>query len=265
MQSIHKAVAAIVMVLAVIGILAALAGLVAVWVIKASWTAEAAAAMDGLGIDLQETGSALRDVGPRLAASRQNLDAISTAAGGVGEKLGEPRVVELTQGVQGRLSEIDGKVLEVNGRLTQVEAGVNNILELANKLPGVEVPALDVKLLDGVSGLLADANDRLKVLADEATGGKVTVTQEMAGIERTVQQVREELTAAESSVTAAGARLAAAQDALKAWAGTLPGILQRAAVALTVGLVWFIAGQVGLFMWMGSVYRRAGPTDESAR
>jgi hypothetical protein len=263
-QSIRRVVSGLVMALAVIGILAALAGVVAVWVVKAGWTSQAAAVIEGLGAELQDAGSALRDVGPRLAASRQNLDAISASAGGVGEKLGEPRVVELAQGVQGRLSEIDGKVLEVNGRLTQVEAGVNNVLELANKLPGVEMPALDVKLLDGVSGLLADANDRLKVLADEATGGKVTVTQEMAGIERTVQQVREELTAAESSVTAAGARLAATQDALKAWAGRLPDMFQRAAVALTVGLVWFIAGQAGLFMWMRSIYLRAGAADESA-
>jgi hypothetical protein len=161
----------------------------------------------------------------------------------------------MAQGVEGKLSEIDGKVQEVNDRLRQAEAGINNLVELVNKLPGVEVPVLDVKLLDGVSGLLSDANGRLAELADEATGGKVTVTREMDGIQQTVQQVRGDLSAVESSASEAGARLVAAQDALRTWAEQLPAMLQRAAVMLTVGLLWFVAGQVGLFMWMWSVYR----------
>jgi hypothetical protein len=254
-QTFRRVVAVIFMVAAVVGILAALAGLVAVWAVRARWTGDALAALDLLESDLRAAEGALQEVGPRLAAGSNGMDTISGIANGAGEKLGQPRVVELAQGVQGKLSEIDGKVLEVNGRLSQVEAGVNDIVKLANKLPGVEVPELDVKLLDGVSGLLADANGRLKDLADEATGGKVTVTQEMAGIEQSVQQVRGDLSAVESYVSEAGARLAAAQDALRTWAEQLPAMLQQAGLMLTVGLLWFVTGQVGLFMWMRSVYR----------
>jgi hypothetical protein len=141
---------------------------------------------------------------------------------------------------------------------------VNHVVELANKLPGVEVPALDVKLLDGVSGLLSDANGRLKDLADEATGGKVTVTQEMGGIEQTVQQVRGDLAAAAIAASEASARLAVAQGALNTWAEQLLTALQQAAVLLTVGLLWFVVGQVGLFMWMWSVYRQAAAAGEAA-
>ena len=256
MQTFRRVVAVIVMVVAVVGILAALAGMVAVWAARARWTGDGLAALDRLDSDLRTADGALQEIGPRLAAGRGGLDAISRVAGGAGEKLGQPRVVELAQGVQGKLSEIDGKVQDINDRLGQVEAGVNDIVKLANRLPGVEVPALDVKLLDSVSGLLADANGRLKDLADEATGGKVTVTLEMAGIERTVQQVRGDLSAVESPVSEASARLVAARDALRTWAAQLPTMLQRAAVMLSVGLLWFVAGQVGLFMWMWSVYRR---------
>ena len=252
----RRVVAAIFMVVAVVGILAALAGMVAVWAVRARWTSDALVALDRLESDLGAADGALQEIGPRLAASRGGLDAISRVAGGASDKLGQPRVVELAQGVEGKLSEIDGKVQEVNDRLRQAEAGINNLVELVNKLPGVEVPVLDVKLLDGVSGLLSDANGRLAELADEATGGKVTVTREMDGIQQTVQQVRGDLSAVESSASEAGARLVAAQDALRTWAEQLPAMLQRAAVMLTVGLLWFVAGQVGLFMWMWSVYRR---------
>jgi hypothetical protein len=263
-QSSRRVIAAILMVVAVAGILAGLAGVVAVWVVKARWTGEVLVALEGLESDLQAADAAVQAIEPHLVAGRESLGAISAAAGGVGEKLGQPKVVELAQGVQGKLSEIDGKVQEVNNRLSQVEAGVNNIVILANRLPGVEVPALDVKLLDGVSGLLSDANGRLKDLADEATGGKVTVTQEMAGIEQTVEQVRGNLAAAENSVTAAGARLAAAHDSLGTWAEQLPVTLQRAAVLLTVGLLWFVAGQVALLVWMVSVYRQTAAADDAA-
>jgi hypothetical protein len=262
--SFRRVIAAILMLVAVAGILAGLAGVVVVWVVKARWTGDALVALDGVEADLQAADAAVREIGPYLVAGRESLGAISATAGGVDEKLGQPRVVELAQSVQGKLSEIDGKVRDVNSRLSQVEAGVNNIVTLANKLPGVEVPVLDVKLLDGLGGLLSDANGRLKVLTDEAVGGKVTVAQEMAGIEQTVQEVRGDLAAAESSVTAAGARLAAAQASLSTWAEQLPATLQRAAVLLTVGLLWFVAGQVGLFVAMWSVYRRANAAAEAA-
>jgi hypothetical protein len=263
-QSLSRVIAAIFMVVAVVGILTGLSGVAAVWVVKARYTADAAAALDGINADLQAAEAAVQEIGPRLDAGRENLSAISVAAGGVGEKLGQPRVVELAQGVQGKLSEIDGKVREANDRLGQMEAGVNHVVELANKLPGVEVPALDVKLLDGVSGLLSDANGRLKDLADEATGGKVTVTQEMGGIEQTVQQVRGDLAAAATAASEASARLAVAQGALNTWAEQLLTALQQAAVLLTVGLLWFVVGQVGLFMWMWSVYRQAAAAGEAA-
>jgi hypothetical protein len=262
-QSLHRMIAAIVMVVAVIGILAALVGLVAVWVVRARWAADAAVALDGLAAELRDANSALQDVGSRMAATRDNLTGISATAGGVGDKLTEPSVVELAQGVQDTLSQVDGKVQEANGRLRELEAGVNKIVDLANKLPGVEVPALDVKLLDGVSGLLVDASGRVKELGDEASGGKVTVTQEMAGIEQSVQRLQGDVGAAESSVAAAGARLAAAQGRLETWKEQLPKMLLESAVVLTVGLLWFLAGQVGLFMWMWSAHRRAGATGET--
>lgn len=257
----RRVLAAIVMAAAVAGMLAGLAGVAAVWAVKARWSSDALAALGGLELDLQAGGDALQDVGSHLAAGREDLDTLSLAAGGAADKLGQPRLVELTQSVQGSLSEIDVKVQEVNVRLAQVEAGVNNIVTLANRLPGVEVPALDVKLLDGVSGLLTDANGRLQDLADEATGGKVTVTQEMAGIRQAAEQVRGSLGAVELSVSDASARLVSARDALRSWSEKLPVLLQRAAVMLTAGLLWFVAGQVGLFMWMLSVYRSAQPSD----
>jgi hypothetical protein len=241
--------------------LAGLTGVVAVWLVTARWTSDALAALDGIGSDLKAGGDALREVGSHLAAGREDLDAISRTANGAADKLGQPRLVELTRSVQGNLSEIDGKVQDVNARLAQVEEGVNNLVALANKLPGVEVPALDVKLLDGVSGLLTDANGRLQDLADEATGGKVTVTQEMAGIGQSAEQVRGSLGAMEVAVSDAGARLASARDALGNWAEELPAMLERAAVMLTAGLLWFVAGQVGLFMWMWSVYHSAQRSD----
>jgi hypothetical protein len=256
-----RAIAAIVMTAAVAGILAGLAGVVAVWAVKARWTGDALAALGGLELDLQVGADSLRKVESHLAAGREDLNAISLTAEGAADKLGQPRLVELTRSVQRNLSEIDGTVQEVNVRLAQVEEGVNNLVTLANKLPGVEVPALDVKLLDGVSGLLTDANGRLQDLADEATGGKVTVTQEMAGIAGTVEQVRGRLGAVELSISDASARLISAQGALREWAEKLPAMLQRAAVLLTVGLIWFVAGQVGLFMWMRSVYRGAPHAD----
>jgi hypothetical protein len=257
----RRVIAAIVMTVAVAGMIAGLAGVVAVWAIKTRWSGDALASLGGLELDLQAGGDALREVGSHLAAGREDLDTISLTADGAADKLGQPRLVEVTRSVQGNLSEIDGKVQEVNARLAQVEAGVNNIVTLANKLPGVEVPALDVKLLDGVSGLLTDANGRLQDLADEATGGKVTVAQEMAGIRQAAEQARGSLGAVEVSVSDASARLFSARNALRSWAEKLPVLFQRAAVMLTVGLLWFVAGQVGLFMWMLSVYRSAQRSD----
>jgi hypothetical protein len=211
--------------------------------------------------DLQAVESRLGEVNPSLVAARENLGAISDVAGGVGEALGEPRLVGLAQDVQGRLSEIDGKVQDVNDRLREVEAGVNDLLGVVNKLPGVEVPALDVKVLDGVAELLSDAQSRVQNLADETTGGKVAVTHEMTGIEGAVQQVEGDLGAIERSVSAARTDLAASQQALSAWGAQATGMLRRFAATLSVALLWFALGQVVLFMWMLSVYRSTQRND----
>jgi hypothetical protein len=252
----RRILAVILMVVALIGILVGVTGVVGVWVAKARWGSESLASLGRLDSELRIADDALREMGPHLASGREDLDAISAAGGSAVEKLGQPRIIELTQGIQGRLSEIDDQVKEVNDRLAQVELGVNKVTELVSRLPGVDVPALDVKLLDGVSGLLLDANDRLADLADEATGGRVSLSEEMAGIEQTVQQLRGDLTAIESLVGAAGGGLAAARDSLRLWAEQLPAMLQQAAIALTIALLWFVIGQAGLFMWGWSLYRQ---------
>jgi hypothetical protein len=259
MTRFKKVLAIGLMVLAVVGMVASLAGLACLWVGKARVTSMTLAALAELEGDLQAVESTLGEVNPHLVAAREGLGTISAVAGGVGDKLGEPRLVGLAQDVQGRLSEIDGVIRDVNDRLRQVEAGVNDLLEGINKLPGVEVPALDVKLLDGVTGLLSDAQSRVQTLADETTGGKVAVTNEMAGVERAVQQVEGDLGVIESSVSEARTDLAASRETLRAWGAQAPGMLRRVAATLTVALIWFALGQVGLFMWMRSVYRSTQP------
>jgi uncharacterized phage infection (PIP) family protein YhgE len=256
MWPFRRLLAVSLMFVAVVGTLVGLAGVVGAWVVKARWSSEALASLGRLDSDLRVADDALREIGPHLVAGRENLGAISAAGGSAVQKLGQPRIVELAQGVQGGLLEIDDKVKEVNDRLTQVEQGVNKVAELVSRLPGVDVPVLDVKLLDGVSGLLIDANDRLTDLADEATGGQVSLYEEMAGMEETVQQLQGDLRAIESLVGAAGNSLAAARDGLRLWAEKLPAMLQQAAIALTIALLWFVVGQAGLFMWAWSLYRQ---------
>jgi hypothetical protein len=250
-----RIIAIVVMIVSVIGLIASLLAVVGVWTAKARLAVESQAALDGLAGGLQIASDALAEIDPALNGSRAALEEISATAGGAGDKLGEPKAVELAQGVRDKLAEIEGKVNDADGRLDEVELRINGLLDTVNKLPGVQVPPLDVKVLDDLGGLLADASTGLQDLADTVTGGKASVVGEMQTIEQSVAEARSGLAALENSSVRVQNGIAAAQAAAAEWRSLIPDWLQRAATTLTLALIWFALGQVGLFMWMLSVYR----------
>jgi hypothetical protein len=257
----RKIIAIVVMVVSVIGLIASLVAVVGVRTAKAHLAAEAQAALDGLGGDLETASGALAEIDPALNMSRVILEEISATAGGAGDKLGEPKAVELAQTVRNKLSEIEGKVQDANGRLGQVELRINGLLTTVNKLPGVQVPPLDVRVLDDLGGLLSDANSGLRDLADTVTGGKTSMVGEMQTIEQAVAGLQGDLSALGESAVRAQGGISSAKAVLTGWQSLIPGWLHHGATFLTVALIWFALGQVGLFMWMLSVYRSAQRSD----
>jgi hypothetical protein len=254
MAATKKVVAVLVMIVAVTGLLVSLVAIIGVWTTKAGLAAQAELALDGITQDLRITDGTLAEIDSRIGMGRAALENISTTAGGTGDELGESKGVELAQMVETRLSEIEYKIGQADERLGDVEARINGILATVNKLPGVQVPPLDVRVLDDFGGLLSDANTGVRDLADTVTGGKASVVEEMKAIEQEVTGLRSDLDTMENSAMRAQDGISAAEAKVAAWQSLLSDWLQRAAVFLTVALIWFAFGQIGLFMWMRSVY-----------
>ena len=206
----------------------------------------------------ETAGGALAEIDPSLNMSLVILEEISTTAGGTGDKLGEPKAVELAQTVQSKLSEIEGKVQDANGRLGEVELRINGLLTTVNKLPGVQVSPLDVKVLDDFGSLLSDAQHGSawtwrtpSRAARPASLGRCRPSSrpwQAFGVtwprSRTRPRAQAGISAARGQGEPSGSLLS------QVGCSVLRSVL-------TVALIWFALGQVGLFMWMWSVYRGA--------
>lgn len=252
-----RIIAIVIMVVSVIGLVASLGAIVEIWTTEARFAARAQAALDGIAQDLQAAAGPLDEIGPLVGSSRGFLEDISATAGGAETTLGEPKAVELAQTVRGKLSDIERKVQDANGRLGEVETRINGLLATINRVPGVQVPPLDVRVLDDFGSLLSDVNAGVQELADAIAGGKASAAEDMKAIDRAVTSIQGELTAVEASAARARGGISAAQARLANWRSLMPRWMQQAATLLTVALIWFAAGQIGLFMWMWSIYRSA--------
>lgn len=249
MQTLKRILAAVVIVISVLLLVLSLAGIVGTWILRAqlaedlvrvATAAETQAAAVRQGLDRLDT--ALSRARDEVAGVEQDVQAFGTDV-----EENKPLLASISGVLGAQLSPLVDSAREIMAGVREAVAAVNSAIEAINALPFVSVPTPE---LVGVKKLAQDVEafrtqvQELRAAVDQR---RIEIIQGATSLITTpASQIHSTLDEMQTSVSGYSRQLGAIEERLSVFKSSIGGRLTRAAVVLTLLLLWFAFSQAGL-------------------
>jgi hypothetical protein len=264
MATFKKVLVVIVMIIAVIGMASCLAGIIGGWVVNTPLTRDAVAILTGLSKSLEVVDTAITDAGNGLDAARGVVSQVRGITDATGDTLDQSRVAELATLAQGKLTDAVATLQRANRTIVGTVQAVSDMITTLNRIPGVSIKPLDSAEIDKVSGAITEISNTLGQVVSAIESARSGVADALARLREAVGNLDARLSGLEAAVAKIQSQIRGAQAAVDALIVRVPALIDSLSVSITVLLLWLGFAQFGLFMWMRSIYRKAGAADEKA-
>jgi hypothetical protein len=237
----RKIGASLLLVAAGLGLLLCLAGLIGVWWVNPPVTDALTTTIDVASGYVDLAGNTAELAGDQVGAARQELDALAGAVAAMPPEARAETVAQIREQIQSRIMPPIIALRTTIGVLRAAVVALNQSLEAANRIPGVQLPTFTDEL---------QAADQV---IDE-------VSNEVAGVARELADVSADGSKIAASVAAASAKLASTEVMLddltlrvtgidQAMAGAeaaAPQVIDWISIALSLLFLLFGIGQASL-------------------
>jgi uncharacterized protein YukE len=256
---ISRILVALLLLLAVIGFIASVAGIAGVWYARSNARNAVIDVTNVTTKTLTAVNNGLVRVNTQVQDARQKVTQVNDAAANLGNRIdaSSPLVDKFNQLVSTSLAPSLQKVSTTATAVHDAVVALNSKLELLNRLPGVQVPALTDQL-SAVSDRAQEAQTAVQDLQtslSDVKSGLVTtvvteVTQRTARIDAALAQIQDTVNTYQATVTHTQQRVTATSNAVLL-------LIDVGTVSLTLLFIIFATGLV-LLMWVCWQFIRTG-------
>ena len=258
MNTFKRILAWTLLVLSVIGILVCTFGIFGSWAINNDLTQSILKLLSSADTALSRVEGSLTLASTQLEAANSAIATAREAASQLGDRIenNSPILDKIIGTLKDEVGPAINKVREVLLQIEDRIQSVNSTIEVVNKLPGIELPTLNLEL-KALRDQVNKVDDAVQQLQKNILDFRAGIVKTLAPLGDKIDTIAGFLTKLEQDVNTYLKQVQNLQVAVKSLQAKVPSTIDNLTILITVLLLWNILAQASLIL-LSSLYIRTG-------